>query len=250
MVNRAVFKVIGSIISVAMFTPGPVDKEEHRTVVQIGVGLSILESDSVSGDKPSVHLYDVIGRSIGSTGKTKHSEMPDDTSMDVSVPFDFGGRTRQTEYLSIVNGGKDALCIAYIRVWQPDGNDVAWFGDIAKSCGADWYHSQRGLGDDHYQPACIWIDRDRSNGIRFQGLGMHIHDFAATQERAEQYNENHDLMCKAAPRLRMYTDMNDQDPIPFFNPPLRYNGTGLVDEDPAIVMDKLRWCIPKEGPNI
>ena len=76
---------------------------------------------------------------------------------------------------------------------------------------------------------------------------MHIDDFTATPERAVQYNENNDLMCKAAPRLRMYKDMKDDDPIPFFNPLLKNNTTGLVDVDPAVVMDKMRWSLPKDG---
>ena len=247
----AVFNVIGTLLGIGMMIPGLIpDKDEHQTIVRIGAGLSTDESDNTAGNKPGVHLYDVMGRSIGSTGGSKHSKILDGDFMDISVPFDYGVGKKPTEYLSVANGGNDALCIAYIAVTQPDGTKKAWYGDISKSCGADWYHSQLKTGDDDYQPACIWIDRDRSNGLRFQGLGMHINDFAATQERAEQYNENNDLMCKAAPRLRMYTDMNDKDPIPFFSPPLEYNTTGLVDVDPAIVMDQTHWALPVEGPNI
>ena len=247
----AVFNVIGTLLGIGLMIPGLIpDKDEHQTIVRIGAGLWMDESASTSGDKPSVHLYDVMGRSIGSMGGTKHSKILDGDFMDISVPFDDDVGKKPTEYLSIANGGKDALCIAYIAITQPDGTKKAWYGDIAKSCGADWYHSQLKTGDDDYQPACISIDRDRSNGLRFQGLGMHIIDFAATQERAEQYNENDDLMCKAAPRLRMYTDMSDEDPIPFFSPPLEYNSTGEVDVDPRIVMDKSHWSLPNEGPNI
>lgn len=251
MAGMAVFDIIGTVLGLGMMIPGLIpDKDEHQTVVRIGAGLSMDESASTSGNKPGVHLYDVMGRSIGSTGGSKHSKILDGDFMDISVPFDDGVGKKPTEYLSFANGGDDALCIAYIALTQPDGTKKAWYGDIAKSCGADWYHSQLKTGDDDYQPACIWIDRDHSYGLRFQGLGMHIMDFAATQERAEQYNDNHDLMCKAAPRLRMYTDMNDDDPIPFFSPPLEYNTTGLVDKDPAVVMDKTHWSLPNEGPNI
>ena len=247
----AVFNVIGTLLGIGLMIPGLIpDKDEHQTIVRIGAGLSIDESASTSGNKPGVHLYDVMGRSIGSTGGSKHSKILDRDFMDISVPFDYGVGKKPTEYLSIANGGDDALCIAYIALTQPDGDKKAWYGDIAKSCGADWYHSQLKTGDDDYQPACIWIDRDHSYGLRFQGLGLHINDFAATKERAEQYNDDNDLMCKAAPRLRMYTAMNDKDPIPFFSPPLEYNTTGLVDVDPAVVMDKSHWALPNDGPNI
>lgn len=247
----AVFNIVGTLVGIGLMIPGLIpEKDEHQTKVRIGAGLSIDESASTSGDKPGVHLYDVMGRSIGSTGGSKHSKILDGDFMDISVPFDDGVGKKPTEYISIANGGDDALCIAYVALTQPDGTKKAWYGDIAKSCGADWYHSQLKTGDDDYQPSCIWIDRDHSYGLRFQGLGMHIIDFAATKERAEQYNDNKDLMCKAAPRLRMYTDMNDDDPIPFFSPPLEYNSTGEVDKDPAVVMDKSHWSLPKDGPNI
>ena len=238
----AVFNVIGTLLGIGLMIPGLIpDKDEHETVVRIGAGLSSDESASTSGNQPGIHLYDVMGRSIGSThGKKKR--ILDGDFMDISVPFDDGVGKKPTEYISVANGGDDALCIAYIAITQPDGDKKAWYGDVAKACGADWYHSQLKTGDDDYQPACIWIDRDRSNGLRFQGLGMHINDFAATQERAEQFDDNRDLMCKAAPRLRMYEKINDKDPIPFFSPPLEYNTTGLVDKDPAVVMDsKKTW---------
>lgn len=47
----------------------------------------------------------------------------------------------------------------------------------------------------------------------------------------------------------MCTNMNADDPIPFFSPPLEYNTTGLVDVDPTIVMNKTHWALPKEGAN-
>ena len=251
MVGLAVLDVIGTLLGVGWMMPGLIpDKDEYQTVVRIGAGLSMAKSDSTSGDKPGIHLYDVMGRSIGSTHGTKHHKILDGDFMDISVPFDHGVGKKPTEYLSIVNGGDDALCIAYIALTQPDGTEKAWYGDIAKSCGADWYYSQLKTGDDDYQPVCIWIDRNHSNGLQFQGLGMHISDFTATQERAEQYDNNNDLMCKAAPRLRMYTHMTDKDPIPFFSPPLEYETPGLVDKDPAVVLDKSHWSLPKDGPNI
>ena len=249
----AVLNVIGAItgvVGIGMMIPGLLpDKNEHRTVVRIGVGLSSQESDSTSGNQPGIGLYDVMGRKIGSTKGTNHIILDGDF-MDITVPFDNGVGKKPTEYISVNDGGDDALCIAYIALTQPDGDKKAWYGDIAKSCGADWYHSQLKTGDDDYQPACIWIDRNRSNGLRFQGFGMHINDFAATKERAKQYDENRDLMCNAAPRFKMYENMVSEDYIPFFSPPLDYVEKELTDKDPKAVMDKKRWVLPKEGPNI
>ena len=105
-------------------------------------------------------------------------------------------------------------------------------------------------GDDDYQPSCTWIDRNRSNGLRYQGLDLHIFDFAATEERAQQFNETRDLMCKAASRFRMYENMNSEDYISYFDPPLKMIEKTLTDKDPSIVMDKATWKLPKEGNNI
>lgn len=249
----AVIDVIGAlagVVGVGMMIPSLLpDKDEHKTVVRVAAGLSINERDTTSGNQPGTTLYDVMGRRIGST-KGKAKTILDGDYMDISVPFDDGVGKKPTEYLSIVNGGDDALCIAYLALTQPDGTKKAWYGDVGKACGADWYHSQLKTGDDDYQPACIWIDHNHSNDLRFQGFGMHINDFAATDARAKQYDDNRDLMCKAAPRFRMYETLNSEDTIPYFSPPLEYTEKNLTDKDPQVVMDKSHWVLSEETKNM
>ena len=248
----AVIKVIGTlarVVGVGMTISSLLpDKDAQRTVVRVAAGLSSNEADTTSGKQPSIGLYDIVGRTIGNS--KGHGTIKDGDFNDIAVPFAHGVGKKPTEYISIVNGGDDALCIPYIALTQPDGTKKAWYGDVGKACGADWYHSLLKTGDDDYQPSCIWIDKNRSNGLRFQGLGLHINDFAATDERAAQYQDNPDLMCKAAPRFRMYEDMTKDDYIPFFNPPLEYVEKNLTDVDPAAVMNKDHWVLPQEGPNI
>ena len=251
----AVIEVVGAIagvVGVGMMIPSLIpekSKNDQETVVRIAAGLSTNEADSTSGYQPGVGLYDVMGRLIGST-KGKNTVIKDGDFMDIKVPFAKDVGKKPTEYISVTNGGDDALCIAYIALTQPDGTKKAWYGDVGMTCGADWYHSQLKTGDDDYQPTCIWIDQNRSNGLRYQGFGLHIDDFAATPERAAQYNESKDLMCKAAPRFKMYEKMDSKDFIPVFIPPLDYVAKELTDRDPAAVLDKRRWVLPKEGPNI
>ncbi|KAL8927833.1 MAG: hypothetical protein Q9172_001206 [Xanthocarpia lactea] len=246
----AVLNVLATLVGVGLMIPGLIpEKDEHEPVVRIAAGLSSDESDTTSGNQPGVALYDIMGRKVGSVGGKK-DRIKDGSFIDIKVPFAKGVGTKPAEYISVANGGDDALCIAYIAITQPDGTKKAWYGDIAKACGADWYHSLLKTGDDDYQPSCIWIDRDRSNGLRFQGLGLHFNDFAATEERATQLNENRDLMCNAAPRFRMYENFGDKDHIPFFNPPLDLEAKTLTDGDPGAVMDKSRWHLPEEGPHV
>ena len=224
------------------------DKEKDATVVRIAAGLSMENADTTAGNHPGIRLYDVMGRDIGRIDG-KADKIKDGNTMDIRVPFDEDVGNRPVDYVSITNGGVDALCIAYITITQPDGAKKAWYGDAGKMCGADWYHSQLRTGDNNYTPACIWIDRDHSNNIRFQGFGLHITDFAGTDERADQWEANRDLMCKAAPRFKMYEKMKTDDPIPFFLPPLEY-ADDSADVDPQAVLDKARWVLKKEGPNV
>ncbi len=246
----AVINVVAAVVGVGLMIPSVIpEKDEAGTVVRIAAGLSSDEKDTTAGNQPGIGLYDVMGRRIGMTNGKKH-KIKDGDYMDIKVPFDKGVGKKPTEYISVVDGGDDALCIAYIALTQPDGTKKAWYGDVGKACGADWYHSQLKTGEDDYQPACIWIDRNKSLGLRHQGLGLHIHDFAATKERAKQYDSDKDLMCKVAPRFRMYEKMNSDDPIPFFSPPLEYEPKTLVDADPKVVKDKKNWALPKDGPNV
>lgn len=249
----AVIEAVGAlagIVSVGMMIPSLLpEKNEHLTKVRVAAGLSTDSVDTPSGNQPGITLYDKMGRKIGSIDGKK-AIILDGDFMDISVPFDKNVGKKPTEYLSIVNGGDDSLCIAYLALTQPDGTQKAWYGDVGRVCGADWYYSQLTTGDDDYQPACIWIDRNHSNDLRFQGFGMHINDFAATEDRAKQYDENRDLMCNAAPRFKMYENLNSDDPIPYFSPPLNYTDKTLTDQDPGVVRDKTHWVLDKETQNM
>ncbi|KAL9101493.1 MAG: hypothetical protein Q9163_003241 [Psora crenata] len=242
--------VLAGVIGVGMMMPGLIpEKGNHETVVRIAAGLSSNEADTTAGNQPGIGLYDIMGRTIGSTHGHR-TKIKDGDLMDIKVPFNHDVGKKPTEYIAVTDGGNDALCISYIALTQPDGTKKVWYGDIGKVCGADWYHSLLKTSDDDYQPSCIWIDRNRSNGLRYQGLGLHINDFAATNERAEQYNSDTNLMCKAAPRFRMYENMDSEDYIPYFDPPLDYEEKTLTDKDPKAVMDKNHWVMREEGPHI
>lgn len=198
MATLAVINVIGAltgVVGVGMMIPSLLPKQDDkRTVVRVAAGLSTNEKDNTAGNQPGISLYDIMGRRIGRT--TGHAtKIKDGDFMDIKVPFDSNVGKKPTEYISVTNGGTDGLCVAYVALTQPDGTKKAWYGDVGRACGADWYLSQLKTGDDDYQPACVWIDRDHSYGLKYQGFGFHINDFAATGERAQQYNETRDLMC-------------------------------------------------------
>ncbi len=202
---------IAGVVGIGMMIPGLIpDKDKHEPIVRIAAGLTSNTEDTTSGNTPGVTLYDIMGRMIGST-EGKADIIKDGAFTDIKVPFNEGVGTKPAEYIAVTDGGNDALCIAYISLTNPDGGKHVWYGDIGKACGHPWYHSMLKTGKIgasekegyDYQPACVWIDRDRSNGLPYQGLGIHLYDFEATEERAKMYTDDKDQMCRVAPRYRM-----------------------------------------------
>ncbi|KAL8882296.1 MAG: hypothetical protein Q9198_000684 [Flavoplaca austrocitrina] len=225
------------------------EETDPQHVIRIAAGLSSNEADTTSGNQPGVVIYDAIGRKMGSV-EGKKKTILDGDFVDIQIPLDDDVGKKPAEYISIANGGDDALCIAYIAITQPDGREPAyWYPEMAMDCGAEWYPSQLKPGDNDYTPKCIWIDRDRSNGLQFQGLGFHLPDLKGTEERSNQLNENRSILCDVSPRLRLYEDFTNDDFIPFFDPPLKLSDEGC-DLDTTVIMDKATWKMPDEGPNV
>ncbi|RDL36634.1 Uncharacterized protein BP5553_05986 [Venustampulla echinocandica] len=229
----AAFNVIGLIFGVVSMAPMlksmlP-DRSDSETTIRIGVGTSIRGSDATSGNTPGIRIFDVMGRDIGEARGSK-KVISDGGFKDIKVSASSKEQGRQAQYISVSKGGNDALCISYISVTWPDGQQKAWYGDVGYQCGGYWYNSQTIIGDDNYQPKCVWIDGDDSNGITTQGMGIHITDFTATKERAKAYADDPDTMCKSKPRFKLYDDLKSDYFLPYFNPPLEYD-QNLVDMD-------------------
>jgi hypothetical protein len=93
------------------------------------------------------------------------------------------------------------------------------------------------VGSDTYTPKCVWIDQDHSNGLRFQGLSLHMPDFASTDGRIQQYNDFPDTLCKSKARMNFWDSIVPDAEIPIFTPPLQYNPDG-TDVNMGRVVDK------------
>jgi len=226
--------LFGAIAMAPMLESMLPSKSDRETTIRIGVGTSIHGSDTTGGNVPGIRLFDVMGRDIGEARGSK-SVIADGGFKDIVVTADSDKQGRQAQYISVSKGGNDALCISYISATWPDGQQKAWYGDVGYQCGGFWYNSQTIIGDDNYQPKCVWIDGDKSNGITTQGLGVHITDFTATKERAQAYADDQDTMCKSKPRFHLYDNLKSDYFLPYFNPPLQYDAN-LVDKDRSKVM--------------
>jgi hypothetical protein len=141
--------------------------------------------------------------------------------------------------VAVAASGNDAVCINFISMTWPGGEQFGFLGDIGTMCGADWYYSD--VLTANYDSTstetpvllnrtsnCVWIDGDGSNGLRFQGFGYHATDFSSSKNhdndgRAAQYHTHPDTMCSSAPRFKMYPKMHVDTQIPIFWPKLQYN---------------------------
>ncbi|KAF4615583.1 hypothetical protein G7Y89_g15292 [Cudoniella acicularis] len=218
------------------FFPAPY---KATTIVRVAAGMSMPGDSGAStgGHTCGIGLFDGDGLRIGFKSGIRAGSISDGTYMDIKVdPLD-NNNNRPPEYLSIVGGGSDSLCVAYLAVTPPSSEYWAFYGDIPKQCGAYWYHSnlEVQVQQGSYYPACFWLTSpDPTTGKKPhpfpQGYGIHITDFTPSQDRATQYNTYPDTMCKSDPRYKAYDSVTEMNCLPVFNPPLIY-GSNSVDPD-------------------
>ena len=200
----------------------------HNIGVRIYSGLGASSATGTGGDAPTVALWNSIGDFLGSSGETDQV-VGNGNYLDMPVKT-----TSQTlaEYMAVASYRSDDVCIASIAVTMPNGYSFAMFGDVPSACGAPWYHSNKILGQNNYKPRCVWITSEPTKDHPYQGFGIHLPDFVATDERSAQYDSNRASMCHAQPRFSMYTKIDEGDTIPIFFPPLLQEFKTLVDSHP------------------
>lgn len=134
-------------------------------------------------------------------GSSKN-KIADGSWEDIKTPASDDLGVRQAQYISVISGGNDAICISYITVTWLDSLKEFWMGDCGYSCGGPWYpaHTISNVQDD-YTPKRTWIDSDGSNGIGIKGLGIHITDFTPTKARLDAYQNDTLLVCDSKPRF-------------------------------------------------
>jgi hypothetical protein len=109
----------------------------HAREVQTGE-----ESYNTGGHVPGVGVFDGNGGRIGFMSGTKRGSIRQNNCHDVVVdPLDKNNNA-DAEYISVVGGGTDAICISHIEVTTAGGSQFQFYGDVPKSCGAPWYNSK------------------------------------------------------------------------------------------------------------
>ncbi|OCK80312.1 hypothetical protein K432DRAFT_416785 [Lepidopterella palustris CBS 459.81] len=209
------------------FFPGPY---KASTVVRVAAGMTMPGESSANtgGNTPGFGLFDGNGGRIGFKSGTRNGKIKDGHYSDIIIDPINNDNNRPPEYISIVGGGSDAICVAYIAITPPSQEYWAFYGDNAKQCGAAWYHSnlEVGLQGNLFKPSCFWIASPGEDGTTSgnfpQGMGIHVIDFTGTQARQQQYTDHPETMCQSTPRFNIYASLTEMNCLPIFNPPLQY----------------------------
>lgn len=227
-------------ISIADLIKQKADAKYTSTNVQIVAGHG---SSDAGGTIPDVALWDVNGARIGQwASKGKKLAAGDSTGdkkdTQISILEKQGVNDGQPHYVLLTMTNDDAICISQVVV---DGHNVqwSWMGDVAYTCGADWYQSDYPAGNDNYMPKCGWIDKNHSDGLNYVAMSMHMPDFNPDSGLVKEYNTHKENLCESLARYDRIKDFEkgfDADNyIPaFFKPALAYNGDGSDKDVKAI----------------
>ncbi|RDW83781.1 uncharacterized protein DSM5745_04107 [Aspergillus mulundensis] len=238
--TNSVFDAIGlDLLGIPLAESFFPDVEPQYSILRVGAGLSQPGDSTAStgGSVPGVALFSPNGERVGFKAGSADEIIEEGNFKDIKIAPIKSQNTINIEYMSVVAGGDNALCIAYLALTPPSKDYWALYGDVPKSCGAAWYHSNLPIQLDGqpYKPACFWIGAPREDtGLPTNnfpmGIGLHTIDFDSNEALQIQYNEHPDTLCKSKPRLHMYAMLSEMSCLPIFDPPLPpRNGGG--DED-------------------
>ena len=214
--------------------PGPIMTVEVGVGIGEAANLGNIHAGSVkAGSVPAVSLFDANGYRMGQAIPGKTEKIQPGTADQ--IPISVGSAGGQPEYLQLTTMCKDAICINHVGV-SGAGVEWVWTGDIAYTCGGDWYPSTAKFGTDTATPKCAWLDADHSDRLRFIAMSMHMPDFNGDQGLADEYTQHKENLCNSKARFmqwgKLFTNPGQNSVPPIFNPPLQYNSDGS-EVDPA-----------------
>ncbi|KAF2269182.1 hypothetical protein CC78DRAFT_605509 [Lojkania enalia] len=230
--------------SVADMFQDPPDPN-RQTGFSIGVGD---QGDSPGGNMPHIAIWDDNGVRIDQYHPKKDDHIgPGEFISDSLDNEQNGGKQAIPAYVSVVTHEIDAICLAFVAV-SGSGVAYSWTGDMAYTCGAQWYHNDKPIGSSNEPVRCMWMDSDHTNGIVAKGVSMHIRDFTGDEGIIAQYKENEDRLCKNTARMSFNPEPILPDTwIKMFNPPLKYKREENTENDPTKPYTRGALELPDHG---
>lgn len=203
------------------------------TTVEILVGMGTNgESGDFGGAFPAISIWNAQGARLGQYMPKKNRKIKAGTS-DVATVYENEGAAGQPEYLQLTTVNNDAICVTHV-VASGNGVSWTWLGDIGYTCGGDWYPSTSKDGTDNYQPKCIWIDADHSDGLHHIAMSMHMPDFNGDSALSDEYDAHKDNLCDSKARFMLWGQLPVNPGYnsipPMFKPALQYADNG-TDKD-------------------
>ncbi|KAH6888517.1 hypothetical protein B0T10DRAFT_606890 [Thelonectria olida] len=231
-----VLGVIGTLLGIVQFGMDNFESPETaKSILKVGVGLDYDGGlTNAGGDLPDVRLFNEGGDFLGMTvdpGKVKSG-----SGGVVEVPHD-SDNGQQATY-ALLSANTDAICVAYVTITWPDGNEYGWVGDWGQQCGATWYYSHLYVSGTQAQPKCMWIDK---NGDQPQtGFQLHFPEWVTEQPGVLPEGKDINYFCNAGPPFKIRTDKDPND--------ITYWVLNKRDEDNNKRSDTAQSYGPTKGP--
>lgn len=175
--------------------------ETAASSLKIGVGLDIAGGlSNAGGDLPDVRLWNEGGDFLGISADP--GDIDDGSTKEFKVNHK-GNNGQQATY-ALFSANDNAICVAYVSITWPDGNEYGWIGDWGRACGSTWYFSSLYIKGTDHQPDCMWID---ANGDQPQtGFQVHFPEFVTQESGKLPEGKDENYFCNAGPPFKIRTD--------------------------------------------
>ena len=120
------------------------------------------------------------------------------------IKVDHNDDSAQQAAYALFSANNDAICVAYVSITWPSGDEYAWVGDWGQTCGGSWYFSNVFIKGSNYKPNCLWID---ANGDQPQtGFQVHFPEFVTQEAGVVPSDKDENYYCNKGPPFKLYTN--------------------------------------------
>ena len=158
-----------------IFPPSPSSiNRAGASTIRIAAGMDGNGLSQAEGPIDQIDLYNEYQGWIGHA-----TYYPSDSKIESGSFTDFTVNCQGQKPIYVqIRGRDDAVCIAYITQTWPDGTQRGWSGDVGMQCEQSyWAYSNIIVSGDGHKPACTWLDRDHTGGIKQASMQIYMQDF-------------------------------------------------------------------------
>ncbi|CAM1502184.1 Fc.00g041680.m01.CDS01 [Cosmosporella sp. VM-42] len=197
-----VIGVVSGILGIIQFgMDNFAEPDGASSVVKITVGLDVDNGlQNAGGSLPDVRLFNEAGGFLGINADGDGITSGNTGEINVSHQ---SGDGQQAAY-ALFSANDDAICIAYVSITWPNGDQYGWVADWGEQCGATWYYSNVYVQSGGRKPNCMWIDKDGDQPQT--GFQVHFPEFVQKDGEDAIADKTTDYFCNAGPPFKYYFD--------------------------------------------